>query len=161
MVRRGGPRHDRYDDHRHCKNDRELLCDFCLPGDRSMSRRLERRIVRDVCATSHFGGCPKMQRGQRHPSSGKNRGRSTKSQSASASSRAKSTPSMIGTMKSVVFIADAMRCAPAQHNSKKPKSLGRASACKSGPTKVTPPKRRPRRESVQERARGFVGEAPP
>src|SRR5215467_5684756 len=57
-----------------------------------------------------------------HPSSGKNRGRSTKSQNASASSRAKSTPSMIGTMKSVVFIADA-RCAPAQHSSKKPKSL--------------------------------------
>ena len=34
-------------------------------------------------------------------------GRSTKNQSASAISRAKSTPSMIGTMKSVVFIADA------------------------------------------------------
>ena len=42
-----------------------------------------------------------------HLSSGKNRGRSTKNQSASAISRAKSTPSMIGTMKSVVFIADA------------------------------------------------------
>src|SRR5215468_9742003 len=86
----------------------------------------------------------------RHLSSGKNRGRSTKSQSARASSRAKSTPSMIGTMKLVAFIAGAVRCAPAQHNSKKPKSLGRASACKSDPTKSPAPKRRRGRGSAQE-----------